>query len=53
VTRRAARRAAKASLLDLAARTLSIVNAKRVPGTVRDEAEELAAELVALANGIR
>lgn len=54
MTRASTRRAAaRASILEQAARTLSIVNAKRVPRAVRDEAEEIAASLITAANATR
>ncbi len=54
IRRTAARRAAaRDSLLEQAARTLSIVNTKFVPRAVRDEANEVAAELITVANAAR
>ena len=50
---RAARRAARESLLEQAARCVSIVNTRFVPRAVKDEAEEIAAELVTAANQTR
>jgi len=51
VTRAKARRAAaRESILEQAARSLSIVNTKFVPRAVRDEANEVAAELITVAN---
>jgi hypothetical protein len=51
VTRRSARRAAaRESILEQAARSLSIVNTKFVPRAARDEANEVAAELITVAN---
>ena len=54
MTRAKARRAAaRESILEQAARSLSIVNTKFVPRPVRDEAEEIAAELISAANATR
>ena len=54
MTRAKARRAAaRESILEQAARSLSIVNTKRVPRAVRDEANEVAAELITAANATR
>jgi uncharacterized protein (UPF0147 family) len=44
------RTAAKDSVLEQAARSLSVANDTRLPRAVRDEAEEIAAELVTVAN---
>lgn len=54
MTRASARRAAaRESILEQAAHSLSIVNAKRVPRAVRDEASEVAASLITAANATR
>jgi uncharacterized protein (UPF0147 family) len=37
-------------VLEQAARSLSLANDTRLPRTVRDEAEEIAAELISVAN---
>lgn len=47
------RAAARDSVLEQAARSLSLANDTRLPRAVRDEAEEIAASLVTAANAAR
>ena len=44
------RDAARNSVLEQAARSLSVANDTRLPRAVRDEAEEIAAELLTVVN---